>query len=461
MNPSQTTRFAVSLFVLCCAAAAPAVAAPGTGAGGAKQGGKSDDARYSEHRAAAEDAQKDQVKAIVLELLGPAGEFAGRVDGLLLDPFVTYLTTPNPERPDDMTPAGAAFRKLLEGAIDVWFPAMGWGIKGGKLVVGTSVYAVEEMYRQGRLVAIDRMLFGPEGGPQVVLGNVDGLFAQASFFGAYTGRHGINPENIGQRVRSVHELRRLWFEQYRSYLLSSGPFSLPSLRQEVDRRLRSGWDSLEQYWRARRADYVLRRMESAFAQKYPDLRRAARAGLASGDQDRDTPAPGLDDTAGTGPPATPSNNSRQVQEWRDRLRCLEEGVRKHPNAWLDCNGNWTLRSRDAEIEHLRELLRKAGAGLAGDPTPASPESGRITVLAGTYGGNCGVPRGNVTAHLAGKCNGRARCEYLIDYQVIGDPAFGCAKNYVAEWTCPGDRDARKVSAAPEAGYRKAVSLSCP
>ena len=50
--------------------------------------------------------------------------------------------------------------------------------------------------------------------------------------------------------------------------------------------------------------------------------------------------------------------------WQKGLDCLEEGVRKYPNSWLDCNGHYTMRSRDTEIAHLRELIRDGRARLA-------------------------------------------------------------------------------------------------
>jgi hypothetical protein len=85
----------------------------------------------------------------------------------------------------------------------------------------------------------------------------------------------------------------------------------------------------------------------------------------------------------------------------------------------------------------------------------------IHVVAGTYGANCKAPHGNKTAHLAAACNGRSDCTYKIDYTVIGDPAVGCGKDYVAEWRCGGRQEVHRVGASPEAGYGKTVSLTCP
>jgi len=42
-----------------------------------------------------------------------------------------------------------------------------------------------------------------------------------------------------------------------------------------------------------------------------------------------------------------------------------------------------------------------------------------------------------------------------------DPAFGCAKDYVAEWQCGSDPTVRQARAFPEAGFGKTIRLSCP
>lgn len=70
------------------------------------------------------------------------------------------------------------------------------------------------------------------------------------------------------------------------------------------------------------------------------------------------------------------------------------------------------------------------------------------------------PGGNVTEHLAQQCNGQQSCTYIVNYQVIGDPVYGCAKDYVAEYTC-ADGQTRTARAEPEAGYERPVRLECP
>lgn len=85
---------------------------------------------------------------------------------------------------------------------------------------------------------------------------------------------------------------------------------------------------------------------------------------------------------------------------------------------------------------------------------------QITVVAGTYGANCGVARGNKTAPLAETCNGKRSCAYRIDHKVIGDPAVGCGKNYVAEWRCENQGQTNTATIAAEAGLGSEITLSC-
>ncbi len=86
-------------------------------------------------------------------------------------------------------------------------------------------------------------------------------------------------------------------------------------------------------------------------------------------------------------------------------------------------------------------------------------SGNIRIVSGSYGLNCGAPRGNVTAHLANFCNDTAICEYPIDVRAIGDPTRGCAKDYQAEYRCGGFGLSKSASVSPEA-TGKIIRLQC-
>ncbi len=95
---------------------------------------------------------------------------------------------------------------------------------------------------------------------------------------------------------------------------------------------------------------------------------------------------------------------------------------------------------------------------ANAPPPVGPG---IQVVAGTYGQNCRAPYGNVTKFLAAACNGQYQCNYKVDYTVIGDPAYGCGKDYFAEWRCNGQPQVYRATAAAEAGFGSMVNLACP
>lgn len=84
----------------------------------------------------------------------------------------------------------------------------------------------------------------------------------------------------------------------------------------------------------------------------------------------------------------------------------------------------------------------------------------IHVTAATYGGaTCHQPTGNVTRFLSQACDGKKMCDYVVQYQAIGDPAPGCAKDFTVQWTCsagPGG----STGAPAEAGLGSHVALQC-
>lgn len=88
-------------------------------------------------------------------------------------------------------------------------------------------------------------------------------------------------------------------------------------------------------------------------------------------------------------------------------------------------------------------------------------SSSIRVLAATYGRNCGAQYANATRDLATLCDGKAMCEYTIVTRTIGDPAYGCAKDYFAEWQCGNNPQRGSLSVGPEAGNGTTIVLTCP
>lgn len=118
---------------------------------------------------------------------------------------------------------------------------------------------------------------------------------------------------------------------------------------------------------------------------------------------------------------------------------------------------------EARVSHRRRVavrtlvavgLLAVGMG-CGSRAPAA-----VDVLEGTYGGNCGAPRGNVTPDLAASCTGQVDCRYVVQVSRLGDPAAGCAKSYVAIWRCGDLPMLRRTEAPPEAGTGATIELSC-
>ena len=84
----------------------------------------------------------------------------------------------------------------------------------------------------------------------------------------------------------------------------------------------------------------------------------------------------------------------------------------------------------------------------------------IRVISATYGGNCGAKQGNATASLASACNGKSACEYTVSVGVLGDPANGCSKSFVAEHECAPSTRKLSTEIKGEAGQGTVLSLTC-
>ena len=100
-----------------------------------------------------------------------------------------------------------------------------------------------------------------------------------------------------------------------------------------------------------------------------------------------------------------------------------------------------------------------GNGQGSDRNGMPPAGNTIHVTSATYGAVCHQPAGNVTKFLADACNGRGTCDYVVQYQTIGDPSPGCAKDFSVQWTCsigPGGT----AGAPAEAGLGSKVTLQC-
>ncbi|MEI6437531.1 MAG: prepilin-type N-terminal cleavage/methylation domain-containing protein [Candidatus Omnitrophota bacterium] len=91
--------------------------------------------------------------------------------------------------------------------------------------------------------------------------------------------------------------------------------------------------------------------------------------------------------------------------------------------------------------------------------------GTITIVAATFGANCGGSSGNVTGIVAGLCNGQSSCNFSEGVPACSSGPFpdvtpGCYKDFSVSYTCSGSGS--KSASAPARqceGYP--ISLSCP
>jgi hypothetical protein len=92
---------------------------------------------------------------------------------------------------------------------------------------------------------------------------------------------------------------------------------------------------------------------------------------------------------------------------------------------------------------------------------AAPDGdGRIQVQAGTFGGNCGAPVGNVTRQMSQACDGKTVCEYDGDTTRTVDPAPGCDKSLFAKYRCAPDAAAKFSGMNIIPGKANVLTLSC-
>jgi hypothetical protein len=109
---------------------------------------------------------------------------------------------------------------------------------------------------------------------------------------------------------------------------------------------------------------------------------------------------------------------------------------------------------------LSEDLASARRNLTAAQADVRKRCDNVQVISATYGGNCSAPQGNVTKLLAAACDGKESCSYRVDYGVLGDPAPGCSKDYVATWKCGLGTEVFTSTAGPEAGIGANVTLWC-
>lgn len=98
--------------------------------------------------------------------------------------------------------------------------------------------------------------------------------------------------------------------------------------------------------------------------------------------------------------------------------------------------------------------------------PGGPPPGRghgnggygMQIQSATYGANCRAQYGNATWSVQRQCNGQLNCQYTVNVNELGDPAYGCAKDFRIEYRCPSGRV--KTSSLPGETNGKTLYMNC-
>ncbi len=104
----------------------------------------------------------------------------------------------------------------------------------------------------------------------------------------------------------------------------------------------------------------------------------------------------------------------------------------------------------------------AGGIFGGGTTSTTPEKQTtISITSVHYGENCGteINSGTSLEDIKSKCNGKNNCDYLINSNIIGDPSYGCAKDYKVNFKC-GDEQQDRYAFEKKEASGKNINLTC-
>jgi Dolichyl-phosphate-mannose-protein mannosyltransferase len=163
-----------------------------------------------------------------------------------------------------------------------------------------------------------------------------------------------------------------------------------------------------------------------------------------------------------------ATNSEQVVVFRPQPGSVPAAWPVNQTATIAANGGTraglvpeTIAVVGRDVYAAFGRSRQEGAVIS-SARPSGPggRAGQIEVVQATYGSNCGVGLGNATRDVATVCNGTPSCVYQVDVRRLGDPAVGCAKQFVVEYRCTGEQLSGRVIVPAEAGLGGTAGLAC-
>lgn len=93
------------------------------------------------------------------------------------------------------------------------------------------------------------------------------------------------------------------------------------------------------------------------------------------------------------------------------------------------------------------------------PSPPPNRGGYgMQIESATYGANCRAQYGNATWAVSQRCNGSMTCQYTVNVNELGDPAYGCAKDFRIQYRCPNGQ--RLTSSLPGETNGKTLYMQC-
>ena len=216
------------------------------------------------------------------EALAKRASFVNNADSLVITPVMTYLNNPTDE---GLKAAYSSFfesvaklsleeagKSVLQTTV---FSNVGLVIEGGRLVIGSTQWAVEEMIDEGRRQEMEAAIFGRD--DDIALGSINNLFAEEPFFtsGPVVNRR-ITRDNIGVTVTSEQQLRELW--NYYGAYLKGGPMITAQSKADTDAMLREGWPHLLKFWAFKRLEGFLEAGHRTFSTEMLRVYDAAERG---------------------------------------------------------------------------------------------------------------------------------------------------------------------------------------
>ncbi|MBI5630344.1 MAG: hypothetical protein HY921_05620 [Elusimicrobia bacterium] len=227
---------------------------------------------------AAEDYAQDKAADYMVESATKiVGELGGQVIGAAKTGIdqASDLAGEYAKAPDGQK-AAAVLSRLTQMGLTFAFPELGLTLKAGKLLYNGTAYGIEEALSQAQRQSQTNLIFGSG------FSWGSGINSLCdSFFESGTAAHsGITPDNIGEKVKDVQELARLWEAYKQTAILGMSSALGPKGKQEALLDASRAYDILHDYWRKRRADAVLRNLDAQIAsaaQRRADELRAAQA----------------------------------------------------------------------------------------------------------------------------------------------------------------------------------------